>query len=108
MAVMNLMAQQSASNATGTAAITANAITAVNGGDNVDVVINLDYQTANNVVGASFTLYLPDGLLLKGFTYENLEQWVVGVAETGTFYARSSANWTVDANNGNPKDIGRA
>ena len=76
--------------------------------DNADVVINLDYQTANNVVGASFTLYLPDGLLLKGFTYENLEQWVVGVAETGTFYARSSANWTVDANNGNPKDIGRA
>ena len=47
-------------------------------------------------------------LALSGFTYENLEQWVVGVAETGTFYARSSANWTVDANNGNPKDIGRA
>ena len=65
--VTNIIAGQSATNGTGTAVITANAITAVNGGDAVDLVINLDYQTAKNVVGASFTLYLPDGLLLKGF-----------------------------------------
>ena len=65
--VTNIIAGQSATNGTGTAVITANAITAVNGGDAVDLVINLDYQTAKKVVGASFTLYLPDGLLLKGF-----------------------------------------
>ena len=42
-------------------------------------------------------------LAQSGFTYENLTQWVIGVAETGTFYAVSSANWTVDLNNGIPE-----
>ena len=78
--VTNIIAGQSATNGTGTAVITANAITAVNGGDAVDLVINLDYQTAKNVVGASFTLYLPDGLLLKGF--DTPEAQAAGKAST--------------------------
>ena len=36
-------------------------------GEQKNIVINMDYETSDNIIGLAFSLYLPDGILLKGF-----------------------------------------
>lgn len=47
-------------------ALTVDDITVANG-EEAELVINMAYETAETVVGLDFSLYLPDGILLKGF-----------------------------------------
>ena len=46
--------------------LTVDDITVANG-EETEIVINLDYNASQNMAGVNFSLYLPDGLLLKGF-----------------------------------------
>ena len=46
--------------------LTANDIQVANG-EEADLVVSMDYETTEDVVGLNFSLYLPDGILLKGF-----------------------------------------
>ena len=36
-------------------------------GEEAELVVKMDYETTETVVGLNFSLYLPDGILLKGF-----------------------------------------
>lgn len=47
-------------------ALTVNDIFVANG-EETELVVNMDYETTETVVGLNFSLYLPDGILLKGF-----------------------------------------
>ena len=47
-------------------ALTVDDITVANG-EEAELVINMAYETTETVVGLNFSLYLPDGILLKGF-----------------------------------------
>ena len=46
--------------------LTVDDITVANG-EETEIVINLDYNASQNMAGVNFSLYLPDGLLLKDF-----------------------------------------
>ena len=65
-AVNDLMKQQSGTS-TGTKVVLKAADINVANGEQKDIVINMDYETSDNIIGLAFSLYLPDGILLKGF-----------------------------------------
>ena len=64
--LISLMAQQSGTSTGTKVVLTANDITVANGNE-AELTIRMDYETMQTIVGLSFSLYLPDGILLKGF-----------------------------------------
>ncbi len=46
--------------------LTAESVTIANGGT-ADLVVRMNYETTETVVGLNFSLYLPDGIVLDGF-----------------------------------------
>lgn len=101
LTMVGLMALATSAQAQKKVALTAEPITAANGGESVDLIINMDYDTDEEVAGINFDLYLPEGILLNGFDTKEAQddakasalKKACSLGDDGVWGEDAAANW---------------
>ena len=99
--LLSIMTGRTPAASTGTkVALTAEDLTIENG-EEKELVINMDYETTETPIGLVFSLYLPEGILLRGFNTQEAQaaarpfelKRVCALGENGVWGDDASSGW---------------